>query len=71
MGKKKKAKERKGKRPRSKSKHRKSQIWKKYKDGKIQGKWCPRCGPGVLLAVHSNRVTCGRCGYGELKVEKK
>jgi small subunit ribosomal protein S27Ae len=72
MGKKKKrSKERKGKRERSKGKHRKSQIWKKYKDGKVQGKWCPRCGPGVLLATHGNRVTCGRCHYSEIKVEKK
>jgi small subunit ribosomal protein S27Ae len=71
VGKKKRSKERKGKKPRSKSKHNKSQIWKKYKDGKVQGKWCPRCGPGVLLASHGNRITCGRCHYSEIKVEKK
>ena len=71
MGKKKKSKERKGKRPKSKSKHNKSQIWKKYKDGKVEGKWCPRCGPGVLLASHKGRVTCGRCKYSEINVEKK
>ena len=71
MGKKKRSKERKGKKPKSKSKHRKSQIWKRYKDGKIQGKWCPRCGPGVILASHGSRVTCGRCHYSEIKVEKK
>jgi len=71
MGKKKRSKERKGKKPRSKSKHRKSQIWKRYKDGKVQGKWCPRCGPGVLLASHGNRIMCGRCHYSEIKVEKK
>jgi small subunit ribosomal protein S27Ae len=71
MGKKKRTKERKGKKPKSKSKHRKSQIWKKYKNGKIQGQWCPRCGPGAIMAVHGNRVTCGRCHYSEIKVEKK
>jgi small subunit ribosomal protein S27Ae len=71
MAKKSKSKERKGKRARSKSKHRNIQIWKKYKGGKIQGKWCPRCGPGVIMAEHGNRITCGRCSYSEMKVEKK
>jgi small subunit ribosomal protein S27Ae len=71
MAKKKKTKEREGKKPRSKSKHKQSPIWKKYKDGKVQGKWCPRCGAGVLLAQHKDRVTCGKCGYSEMRVEKK
>ena len=26
---------------------------------------CPKCGAGVFLARHSNRVSCGRCGYAE------
>jgi len=26
---------------------------------------CPKCGPGVFLARHENRVSCGRCGYTE------
>ncbi|MBU5557734.1 MAG: 30S ribosomal protein S27ae [Candidatus Aenigmarchaeota archaeon] len=55
------------KKPKSKSKHRNVQIWKKYKDGKFLGKWCPRCGPGVVLAQHSSRVTCGRCHYSEIQ----
>ena len=69
MGKKKKTKERKGKRPHSKTKHKNIQIWKKYKNGKVQGKWCPRCGPGVILAQHKDRVTCGKCGYSEIKTK--
>ncbi|MHC1627069.1 MAG: 30S ribosomal protein S27ae [Methanoculleaceae archaeon] len=28
---------------------------------------CPRCGPGVLLAEHDNRFSCGKCGYTEFK----
>jgi small subunit ribosomal protein S27Ae len=28
---------------------------------------CPRCGPGILLAEHKDRVSCGRCGYTEFK----
>lgn len=28
---------------------------------------CPRCGPGVFMAEHSNRLACGKCGYTEFK----
>jgi small subunit ribosomal protein S27Ae len=28
-------------------------------------KSCPKCGPGVFLAEHANRRSCGRCGYSE------
>ncbi|MCX9012716.1 MAG: 30S ribosomal protein S27ae [Candidatus Methanoperedens sp.] len=28
---------------------------------------CPRCGPGVFLADHKNRQSCGKCGYTEFK----
>lgn len=24
---------------------------------------CPKCGPGVFMATHSDRVSCGNCGY--------
>jgi small subunit ribosomal protein S27Ae len=36
-------------------------------------RFCPRCGPGVFLAEHENRFTCGRCHYSETKkvTEKK
>ena len=26
---------------------------------------CPKCGPGVFLARHRDRASCGRCGYTE------
>ena len=58
---------REGKKPHSKSKHKSIQIWKKYKEGKIQGKWCPRCGAGTIMAQHNNRMYCGKCGYSEIK----
>ena len=36
-------------------------------DGKITRKrqFCPQetCGPGVFLAEHKDRVSCGKCGY--------
>jgi len=28
---------------------------------------CPKCGPGVFLASHKDRMTCGKCGYMEKK----
>lgn len=56
------------------SKHEKVQIWEKYDvDGEgvtRKGESCPRCGEGVFLAEHGNRMTCGRCGFSEIKEEE-
>ncbi len=30
---------------------------------------CPKCGPGVFMATHKDRVSCGKCGYTEFKKE--
>lgn len=45
---------------------------KKYKmyevkgsDIKSKNKTCPKCGTGVFMATHKNRVTCGKCSYTE------
>jgi len=32
---------------------------------------CPKCGPGVFLAEHKDRFSCGRCGYTEFKSSGK
>lgn len=32
---------------------------------KRKTKFCPKCGPGVFLAIHKDRVSCGKCGYTE------
>ena len=39
----------------------------KVEDGRLERlrASCPKCGAGVFLARHSNRVSCGRCGYTE------
>jgi len=51
-------------------KHKKSEIWKKYKivGNKVErlGKFCPRCGVGTFMAVHKEkngkiRYYCGKC----------
>lgn len=53
------------------AKGEKIQIWEKYEvEGdhvERKGKTCPRCGGGVFLANHDDRVTCGRCGFSEIR----
>ena len=41
-------------------KKRETKAYKKRKS-------CPKCGAGVFLAEHKNRLSCGRCGYLEVK----
>lgn len=26
---------------------------------------CPKCGPGIFMATHKDRLSCGKCGYTE------
>lgn len=56
-------KEKKGKKP-HKNKPT-SKKYAKYSNGKREGKLCPRCGAGVFLAMHKNRLHCGKCNYTE------
>jgi len=50
---------------------------KRYKMYKIDGdkitrrRNCPRCGPGIFLAVAPNRTFCGKCAYTEFGNSKK
>lgn len=39
------------------------------KEGKLERKkkHCPKCGPGVFLGEHENRLACGKCGYTEFR----
>ncbi|KAA0001795.1 MAG: 30S ribosomal protein S27ae [Thermoplasmata archaeon] len=30
-------------------------------------KTCPKCGDGVFMAEHADRLSCGKCGYTEFK----
>jgi len=56
-----------------KGKAKKETIARYYtiKDNKVSRKntWCPKCGPGIFLAVHGDRMSCGKCGYTEFKKE--
>ena len=31
---------------------------------------CPRCGPGIFLAKHKDRTSCGKCKYTEFSTKK-
>lgn len=63
----KKVRERKGKRVRKGRKHSSLKINKYYEIKGLQlirkRKYCPRCGPGVILSIHKGREYCGRCYY--------
>ena len=52
-----------------------STRWKNYKvaGGKLERKnsACPKCGSGVLLANHKDRLYCGNCHYVEMKKTDK
>ena len=58
--------DKKGKKP-----HKNKPTSKKYEHYVIsgenikRGKMCPRCGGGVFLAVHKDRLYCGKCAYTE------
>ena len=28
---------------------------------------CPKCGAGIFMANHKDRMACGKCGYSEWK----
>ncbi|MCF7865965.1 30S ribosomal protein S27ae [Candidatus Woesearchaeota archaeon] len=38
-----------------------------YENGKAKNLSCPKCGPGIFLAAHKDRASCGKCGYMEKK----
>ncbi|MEM4282076.1 MAG: 30S ribosomal protein S27ae [Candidatus Woesearchaeota archaeon] len=44
-------------------------VWKFYsKAGEVLEKkrqTCLKCGAGVFMAKHANRLHCGKCGYTE------
>ncbi len=56
--------------------HKNKLTSKKYASYKIEGstikraKACPRCGLGTILAVHKDRLYCGKCHYTEFTAKK-
>jgi small subunit ribosomal protein S27Ae len=49
----------------AKGKEKKEKEFKKYK----QSKPCPKCGVG--MGEHSDRYSCGHCGYTEFRSQKQ
>jgi small subunit ribosomal protein S27Ae len=51
-----------------------SKKWEQYEvsgDTLVRkNRFCPRCGEGVFMAEHTNRFSCGSCGYTEWKEGK-
>ncbi len=54
--------------------HKPSKSTKKSEFYKVQGetvlrekRTCPKCGPGIFMAEHSDRFHCGKCGYSQFK----
>ena len=62
-----------GKKPKPKNKI----TSKKYSKYKVEGDrlarklTCPKCGDGIFLAEHPERLYCGKCHYVEIKTKKK
>ncbi|MBI4052422.1 MAG: 30S ribosomal protein S27ae [Candidatus Diapherotrites archaeon] len=73
MGKKKKkSTERKGKKPKKKHAKRLKSAAYKVEGSKISRKKdCPKCGAGIFLAEHKDRLSCGKCSYTEWKQAAK
>ena len=50
---------------------------RKYAKYKVSGEKlerqpnCPRCGPGIFLAQHKDRQTCGTCKYAVFTNKKE
>jgi len=54
--------------PRTRNRVKKSGLYE-VKEGAVERKRtpCPKCGAGVYMAEHSDRSTCGKCGYTKWK----
>ena len=57
-----------------KKKHKPGKSTKKYQFYKAAGnelsrlkRTCAKCGPGIFMAEHKDRYSCGKCGFMEAK----
>ncbi len=35
-----------------------------------KNKSCPKCGPGMFMGIHKDRLVCGKCSYTEFSSKK-
>ncbi|MBS3150384.1 30S ribosomal protein S27ae [Candidatus Woesearchaeota archaeon] len=54
------------KKPKNKSPSKKSAKYKLEGSSLVRGRTCPKCGPGVFLGKHKDRLYCGKCHYVEM-----
>jgi small subunit ribosomal protein S27Ae len=54
------------KKPKNKVPSKKSSKYKIDGSKLIKQRNCPKCGPGVFLGKHKDRLHCGKCGYVEI-----
>ena len=68
-----KGKDKKGKKEKVKKEGRKLSAMYTVSDGSAQrkNKTCPKCGPGMFLALHKDRIVCGKCQYVEFMSKKE
>jgi len=59
------AEEKKKEAPKPKAGKPKGKKFKAY----AKGRYCPKCGVGIRLAEHKDRLACGKCGYLESKAK--
>ncbi|MEM4256830.1 MAG: 30S ribosomal protein S27ae [Candidatus Diapherotrites archaeon] len=52
------------------NKKKKAELYKVEDEKLVRHKYCPKCGPGVFMAVHEKRAHCGKCGYTEFNERK-
>ncbi|MBS3134923.1 30S ribosomal protein S27ae [Candidatus Woesearchaeota archaeon] len=55
------------KKPKNKSPSKKYAKYKLEGNSLIRAKTCPKCGSGIFLAEHKDRLHCGKCGYVQIK----
>ena len=63
----------KGKKEKVKKEGRKLSALYNLSGDKIERKnrTCPKCGPGMFLGKHQNRLVCGQCKYVEFLSKEK
>ena len=58
----------KGKKPKIPRRKNKGPMWTLEGNKVVRThKHCPKCGPGVFMADHYDRLHCGRCSYTKFK----
>ena len=58
------------KKPKNKNPSTKHTKYKVEGTKLVRERTCPKCGPGVFLGNHKDRLYCGKCHYSEFEGKK-